>query len=128
MFGFILGVPSSDVRGTKIAACPRSGYKRSTAFGAMIFFRILFGIDVAIAAVALWFFSVGLNDGSVSSFNMYLWMEMLGCIAAVLAGGLLLKAAGRNHLAKAVLMLLALPGVGYVLFFLILIISNPRWN
>jgi hypothetical protein len=94
----------------------------------MIFFRILFAIDLVVAAVALWFFSVGLNDGTVSSFNIYLWMEILGCIAAVLAGGVVLSSTGHPRLAKGVLMLLALPGVGYVLFFLILIISNPRWN
>ena len=74
-----------------------------------MFFKILLGIDVAVAVVVLYFFEVGLNDGSISSFNMYLWLEMLSCVAAVL-------------------MILAVPGVSYVLFFGILIIANPRWN
>ena len=94
----------------------------------MTFFRILVGIDIAVAAVALYFFDLGLRDGSISSFNMYLWMEILGCVAAVLVGGLLLNSSGHPRLAKGVLMILALPGVAYVLFFLILIISHPRWN
>jgi hypothetical protein len=94
----------------------------------MTFFRVLVGIDIAIAGVALYFFDVGLRDGSISSFNIYLWMEILGCVAAVLVGGLLLNSSGHRRLAKGVLMLLALPGVFYVLFFLVLIISNPRWN
>jgi hypothetical protein len=94
----------------------------------MMFFKILLGIDVAVAVVVLYFFEVGLNDGSISSFNMYLWLEMLTCVAAVLIGGLTLRSYGHPRLAKAVLMILAVPGVSYVLFFAILIIANPRWN
>ena len=94
----------------------------------MTFFRILVGIDIVVAAVALYFFDVGLRDGSISSFNIYLWMEILGCVAAVVVGGLLLNSSGHPRLAKGVLMLLALPGVLYVLFFLVLIVSHPRWN
>ena len=40
----------------------------------MTVFRILFGIDTLVAVVALWFFVIGLGDGSVSSFNMLLWL------------------------------------------------------
>jgi hypothetical protein len=93
-----------------------------------MFFKILLGIDVAVAVVVLYFFEVGLNDGSISSLNMYLWLEMLSCVAAVLIGGLTLSSYGHPRLAKAVLMILAVPGVSYVLFFGILIIANPRWN
>jgi hypothetical protein len=94
----------------------------------MIFFRILFGIDSVIAMVALYFFSVGLEDGSVSSFNMVLWMEILGSVAAVLIGGLVAKLRGYPRLANCVLLIMALPSVGFGLFMLLLIISNPRWN
>jgi hypothetical protein len=94
----------------------------------MTFFRVLLAIDILIAAVVLYFFAAGVADGSISSFNIYLWMEILACVAAVMIGGLMLKAYGRNHLANVVLMIMALPGVGYVLFFLVLIISHPRWN
>jgi|HubBroStandDraft_6_1064221.scaffolds.fasta_scaffold257086_2 hypothetical protein len=101
---------------------------QSTILTTMTFFRILLGIDIVIAAVVLYFFAAGAADGSISSFNIYLWMEMLACVAAVLVGGAMLKAYGHNRLAKGVLMLLAIPAVSYVLFFLVLIISNPRWN
>jgi hypothetical protein len=94
----------------------------------MIFFAILFGIDAVVASVALYFFAIGLGDGSVSSFNIVLWWEMLGSIAAILVGGLLFKSRGHPRWANAVLMILALPAVGYALFFLVLIISHPRWN
>jgi hypothetical protein len=53
---------------------------------------------------------------------------MLGSIAAILVGGLLFKSRGHPRWANAVLMILALPAVGYALFFLVLIISHPRWN
>jgi hypothetical protein len=94
----------------------------------MTFFRILLGIDILIAAVALYFFAAGVSDGTISSFNIYLWLKILACVASVPIGGIVLKAYGRNHLANLVLMILALPGVGYVLFFAVLIISHPRWN
>jgi hypothetical protein len=94
----------------------------------MVFFAIIFGIDAVVASIALYFFAIGLGDGSVSSFNMLLWMEILGSVTAVLVGGLLLKSRGHPRWANAVLMILALPAFGYALFFLVLIISHPRWN
>lgn len=50
----------------------------------MIFYRILFSIDAVIALVLLYFFFVGLGDGSVSSFNILLWLGILGATAAIL--------------------------------------------
>lgn len=94
----------------------------------MTFFKVLLAIDIVVAAIVLYFFSAGVADGTVSSFNIYLWLEILSCVGAVLIGGLVLKAYGHNRMAKGVLTLLAVPSMSYVLFFLILIISNPRWN
>jgi hypothetical protein len=94
----------------------------------MIFFRILVAIDAVIACIALYFFSIGLADGSVSSFNISLWLGILGGIAAILVGGLVLNAKGYRRIADGVLLIMALPGVLFALFMLVLIISNPRWN
>jgi hypothetical protein len=94
----------------------------------VIFFRVLVAIDAVIAFIALYFFSIGLADGSVSSFNMSLWLTMLSCIAAIMIGGLVLNAKGHRRIADGVLLIMALPGVGFALFMLILIISHPRWN
>jgi hypothetical protein len=91
-------------------------------------FWILFAIDAAVALVALYFFVVGLNDGSVSSFNIHLWMAMLGGIAAVLGLGLFLNAKGYRRHANGVLMILAVPGIFSALFLLAMIILQPRWN
>jgi hypothetical protein len=94
----------------------------------MIFFGVLVAIDSLIAFIALYFFSIGLVDGSVSSFNIVLWLGILGGITAIMIGGLVSNAKGYRRLADGILMILALPGVLFGLFMLVLIISNPRWN
>jgi hypothetical protein len=91
-------------------------------------FKILWGIDAVIAGIFLYFFVVGLGDGSVSSFNMRLWLGTLGTLASVLAGSSKLQRSGRSHLANSLLMILAVPGLAAGLFFLAIIIINPQWN
>ncbi|MCC6946127.1 MAG: hypothetical protein IT539_00025 [Bradyrhizobiaceae bacterium] len=91
-------------------------------------FKILFGIDLLIAAIVLYFFLIGLADGSVSSFNMGLWAALLAALAAILGGGYALGAAGRTTLASLVLLVLAAPGALYALFILLVILSGERWN
>jgi len=91
-------------------------------------FWTLFAIDCAAAAVAVFFFLTGLADGSVSSFNAGLWFMLLGGIAAILGGGLWLRGAGRLHLARGLLALLAVPAIGAAVLILTLIVAQPRWN
>ena len=93
-----------------------------------MFFRILIGLDGAAAAVAVYFFLTGLADGSVSAFNIELWLGILAGIAAILAGGVLLHRKGHPVLANLVLAVLAVPAALYVLFMLIVIGSGARWN
>ncbi|MBV6441905.1 MAG: osmoprotectant transporter permease [Haliscomenobacteraceae bacterium CHB4] len=94
----------------------------------MTFFWILWGFDAIIALVVLYFFFIGLADGSVSSFNMGLWLILLAVVAAVLLGSLWLKSQEYTGWAKGVLCILAVPGFLYLLFLLIVIIGKPRWN
>jgi hypothetical protein len=91
-------------------------------------FRVLWAFDAIVSAVFLYFFVVGLGDGSVSSFNMGLWVAILAVLAGVLGGGLMLKARRQRAAALALLALLAIPSALVGLFFLILIVANPRWN
>ena len=91
-------------------------------------FWILWGFDALIALVVLYFFFTGLADGSVSSFNMGLWLIILLGLTAIMGGSLCLFAAGRSGLALMVLLLLAIPGVLYVLFLILLITTSSRWN
>ena len=91
-------------------------------------FWMLWGWDALIGLVILYFFFGGLADGSVSSFNMGLWLVILAVLAAVMWGSLLLRYNGRPIAAVVVLLLLALPGVLFALFFLLIILTAPRWN
>ncbi len=94
----------------------------------MNFFRILWGFDAVIALVVLFFFCWGIADGTVSSFNIGIWLLLLAFVAGVLLGSLWLRARQRPGLANGVLSILALPGLFYLLFLLVLLFSNPRWN
>lgn len=91
-------------------------------------FWLLWGLDVLVALGFVYFFLTGLADGSVSSFNIALWLTILGILAAILGGGYFLKLKGQIVLAICALCLLAVPALGYLLFFAVLIVSNPRWN
>ena len=82
--------------------------------------RTLLGIDMLVALVVIYFFVIGLADGSVSSFNMNLWLGFLALVAAV--------ANGRRGAAIAVLLILAVPGGLYALFIQLIVIAQPRWN
>jgi hypothetical protein len=91
-------------------------------------FKALFTIDMLIAGIVVYFFFAGLADGSVSSFNMTLWLAILGGLAAILATGYGLRSAGRSALASLVLLVLAIPGVLYAFFLVIVVLSGARWN
>ena len=91
-------------------------------------FWIPWAIDAIIAAIVVFFFLWGLADGSVSAFNMELWVLILGGLTAVVGGSLWLRSIGRAGLGTALLWVLAVPGLIVGLFFLILIVGNPRWN
>ena len=76
-----------------------------------------------------WFvFLWGLADGSVSTFNIGLWVLMLGGVTVVVAGSLWLRSIGWPGVGTALALVLAIPGVLVGLFFLILNVGNPRWN
>jgi hypothetical protein len=91
-------------------------------------FRILWGFDLLIALVVVFFFFWGLSDGTVSAFNIGLWLVLLLGVGGVVWGGWKLRAAGRTGLATGLLLILAFPGFMYVLFLLVVLIGRPRWN
>jgi hypothetical protein len=91
-------------------------------------FWLFWGFDALVAAVVCFFFVWGVVDGSVSSFNITLWLGMLALVAAVVGGSLALHGAGRPAAAFGLLLILAIPGLGMVLFMLAVLILQPRWN
>jgi hypothetical protein len=91
-------------------------------------FWMLWGWDALIAAVILYFFLVGLADGSVSSFNMGLWLTTISVLAVVMIGSLALRTSQRIGLAVSLLLVLAIPGVLFTLFFGAIIVMNPDFK
>jgi len=91
-------------------------------------FWVPWAIDAVIAIIGVYYFVVGLADGSISSFNIGLWLQLLLVLVIVVGGGLWLKSAGRPGLATILVLLLALPGILYGLFMVVLLITAPRWN
>jgi hypothetical protein len=94
----------------------------------MILFRILWVIDAIVALIVLYFFIIGLGDGSVSSYNSALWGGILAALAGILGGSILLKNAGQLKMAKALLWVLAIPALLYGLFMLVAVFSGAKWN
>ena len=91
-------------------------------------YRILMGIDAIASLVAGYFFLVGLSDGSVSAFNIRLWIGILFAVAAIVAGGVALRRANRPVLANIVLAILAAPAALYGIFIFAVIFSGTNWN
>lgn len=91
-------------------------------------FWIPWGIDAVVAIIVVCFFFVGLADGSVSSFNIGLWLMILSGLASVMGGSLWLKSAGRSGLAMFLLLIPAVPAVLYATFLAAVLIGGRRWN
>jgi hypothetical protein len=91
-------------------------------------FWFLWAIDAVIAAVALYFFFSLAASGRVGSFNILPWLAILAALAAVVGGSVWLRSAGQHAVAIVVLLLLAIPGVLFVLFFLLLLILHPNFH
>ncbi|MGE3625673.1 MAG: hypothetical protein AB7G34_04790 [Hyphomicrobiales bacterium] len=94
----------------------------------MLLYRVLMGLAAAGATVVVYLFITGLADGSVSSFNMGLWIGLLAAVAAVIGGGGVLRSKGRTGLASLVLAILAVPAALYGVLMLVLILTVDRWN
>jgi hypothetical protein len=94
----------------------------------MTFFWILWGFDCLISLVVLYFFFIGLLDGTVSSYNMVGWTWLLLGLAAVMLGSLWLKSIKWLTISKILLFILAIPGILYILYILMIVIFKPRFN
>lgn len=74
------------------------------------------------------FFFIGVADGSVSSFNITLWLAMLGVAGSSLWAGHALRSKGRTGLAFVALSVTAVPGLLAAFFLLLLLVTETRWN
>jgi hypothetical protein len=94
----------------------------------MIIYRTLLCLAAMPALVAVWFFLEGLADGTVSAFNILLWMGLLAAVCGLPAAGMALRASGRMGAAKLVLSVAALPVLLGGVVLVVLIIAPPRWH
>jgi hypothetical protein len=91
-------------------------------------FWVVWTFDLLIALGFLYFFLTGLGTATVFSTYIIVWLPPLAGLGAILGGGAFLQYKGQGVWAAVVLCLLAIPAVLAALFFLVLILSNPRWN
>lgn len=94
----------------------------------MMMFRVLWSVDVVAALIALAFFVIGIEDGTVSSFNIMLWIALLGGLAVVVFGSNALRVKGQHGLAFILAAVLAAPALLACLFIAFLMVSGVRWN
>jgi hypothetical protein len=91
-------------------------------------FWLPWGIAAAVTIVAVYYFFAGLVSGSVSSFNMGLWIAILLGTTGITACSLILKKAGRPGWGAVLALVLALPGLVAVLFLLLMVVTQPSWT
>jgi hypothetical protein len=93
-----------------------------------LFYRLLQGIVFTGTAALLWFFLVGIGDGSVGASNILLWTILL----AVPVGALLLAWnlwSRRNTAAACIILAVpATPAFLYGLFVLMIVILQPDFR
>lgn len=94
----------------------------------MLLFWIFWGIDATVALITLYFFFIGLADGSVSSVNITIWAALLAVLAALLIGSLYLKSGGNLTLAKILTGALAIPALLVALAIVFMVVSGTKWN
>ncbi len=94
----------------------------------MILFWILWVIDAIVELISIYFFFIGLADGSVASSNMALWLIILLALAAILGGSVYLKSSGRITPANLLLSVVAIPALLFGLYFLVAIFGGGPWN
>jgi hypothetical protein len=85
-------------------------------------------VDVLAGLVVVYFFLLGLADGTVSSANAGLWLMILAGLAVIVAGGIALYQAGKPALSALLLLLLAGPALLYAFFLMMVLILQPSWN
>ncbi len=94
----------------------------------MKLFWTLWIMDALAALIVLYFFFIGLADGTVSSRNAGLWLVMLLALTGVLGGSYYFFSHDQLRIAYIILSLLAIPALLMVLFALFMVFGNVRWN
>ena len=94
----------------------------------MITFWILWIFNAVMALIPIYFFFIGLADGSVDGANMGIWVILLSVVALILGGTYWLKTKNQVLAAKVLLWITTVPCILVILYFAIAIFGNARWN
>jgi len=94
----------------------------------MILYRSFLVIDILALIVTFYFFIIGIADGSVSNFNLGLWLFLIIAQVLILVGGYFLHQNNKFLIAKLLLAVTAIPSLIYLLFILLILITTPKWN
>ncbi|MBK9981697.1 MAG: osmoprotectant transporter permease [Saprospiraceae bacterium] len=94
----------------------------------MTTFWILWIFNALMCLIPVYYFFIGLGDGTITSRNIGLWFLILLVVAIILVGSFLLKTANQMALAKVILMIAAIPGILALLYFIIVFTSKPNWR
>jgi len=91
-------------------------------------FWLPWSISALVAATFVVFFLIGLADGSVSSFNMLLWVGILAVVGGCVGGSLWFRSHGQAVASLVLAWVLAVPGLFALLFLGLILVLQPRWN
>lgn len=94
----------------------------------MTFYKVLLFSAIALAGTVIYYFLIGLKDGSVSARNIGLWIIILAAVGVVIGGGITLHYKGQDLWSKIILALLAVPAWLALFYLLIIVFSGSRWN
>jgi hypothetical protein len=93
-----------------------------------MFFRILWVIDVVLGIMASVLFVIGIGDGSVSSFNIVMWLLLLAVLASIVFGSRALNENGHRALATALAAVPAIPAIIGSVGLIAASMMGGRWN
>jgi hypothetical protein len=91
-------------------------------------YRVMLGLAGAVAGVILLFFLWGTADGTVSSYNIGLWLVLLAVPAGILWGATALRRQGRTGISTLLLALLGVPGVLAAALIVFLSLTVTSWH
>ncbi len=94
----------------------------------MITFWILWIFNALMSLIPIYFFFIGLSDGSVDANNMGIWMILLALVALIMGGTYWLKTKNQIKAAKVVLIIAAIPSILAIIFMSVAIFGDVRWN
>jgi len=94
----------------------------------MITFWIFWIFNALMSLIPIYFFFLGLSDGTIDANNIGIWMIILLVIAGILGGTYWLKSKQQVMAAKVLLIITSIPSLLAILYFVIILTSDVRWN